>query len=331
MTTASDQSPMSMAHAAYTAAVAKMDTHKNNRNREDVTLIRAIESSDEGTIANHVGGKFSESRTGNDVGRERIDEIWKSGKGDVEENLAETLHILVGELDSLVQCGLGAFYDLDATTRQLSQSREYAVTKTREAQRLHSVDDQTRASLSVSQNECISALRYAKLACFCSCPSRSLIICNRNHFPEQQSLLRAVESSKADARDTSRSAQVEARLRTNISSLRDERDKALLELSDCRRKQCLLEEELRTTKANLSRITQEKISMERDSRAAIFLARSLDNNNSNDMNYYKRKVGELSDKLQSQQDLIMKQNNTIVELRGQNERSTGGKRFRESY
>jgi hypothetical protein len=30
--------------------------------------------------------------------------------------------------------------------------------------------------------------------------------------------------------------------------------------------------------------------MERDSRAAISLARSLDNNNSNDMNYYKRKV-----------------------------------------
>ena len=71
--------------------------------------------------------------------------------------------------------------------------------------------------------------------------------------------------------------------------------------------------------------------MERDSRAAIFLARSLDNNNSNDMNYYKRKVGELSDKLQSQQDLIMKQNNTISELRGQNERSTSEKRFRESY
>jgi hypothetical protein len=49
------------------------------------------------------------------------------------------------------------------------------------------------------------------------------------------------------------------------------------------------------------------------------------------MNYYKRKVGELSDKLQSQQDLVLKQNNTIVELRRQNERSTGEKRFRESY
>jgi hypothetical protein len=60
--------------------------------------------------------------------------------------------------------------------------------------------------------------------------------------------------------------------------------------------------------------------------AAVSLARSLDSNNSNDMSYYKRKVGELSDKLQSQQEIIMKQNSTIAELRGQNE-----KRQRVSY
>ena len=43
--------------------------------------------------------------------------------------------------------------------------------------------------------------------------------------------------------------------------------------------------------------------MERDSRAAISLARSLDNN-SNDMIYYKRKVGELSDRLQASQTKV---------------------------
>jgi len=138
-----------------------------------------------------------------------------------------------------------------------------------------------------------------------------------------------VESSKAEARDSSRSAQLEARLRTDISSLRDERDKATMELSDYRRKLSLFEEELRLTKSKLSRVMQEKISMERDSRAAISLARSLDNNNSNDMNYYKRKVSELSDKLQTQQDLISKQMNTISQLRAQQEHSTSQKR--ESY
>jgi hypothetical protein len=65
---------------------------------------------------------------------------------------------------------------------------------------------------------------------------------------------------------------------------------------------------------------------ERSLNAAVSLARSLDSNNSNDMAYYKRKVGELSDKLQAQQDIIMKQNSTIAELRGQNE-----KRQRVSY
>jgi len=44
------------------------------------------------------------------------------------------------------------------------------------------------------------------------------------------------------------------------------------------------------------------------------------------MAYYKRKVGELSDKLQAQQDIIMKQNSKIAELHGQNE-----KRQRVSY
>lgn len=163
----------------------------------------------------------------------------------------------------------------------MTQAKELAETRSREAARLQSIDEQSRASLS--------------------------------------SLLRAVESSKSDHRDSARSAQVEARLRTDINSLRDERDKALAELHDYRRKQSLLEEELRLVKSKLTRVTQDKNAMERDSRAAISLARSLDNNNSNDMAYYKRKVSELS-------DTISKQNNTIAELRGGNE-----KRSRKSY
>ena len=150
----------------------------------------------------------------------------------------------------------------------------------------------------------------------------------------EQNLLRAVELSKVEAQESSRSAQVEAKLRANIGSLRDERDKALNELSDCQRKQSLLEEELRLTKLNLGRVTQEKNSMERYNQTAISLSRSLDKNNSNiDTNYYKRKVAELSDKLQSQQDIIFKQNSTISELRGQNERLnvSSDKRLRTSY
>ncbi len=59
---------------------------------------------------------------------------------------------------------------------------------------------------------------------------------------------------------------------------------------------------------------QEKMCMERDSRQAISLARSLDNSNSSDMTYYRRKVTELSDKLKAAQDSIEKQKKQIADL-----------------
>ena len=65
-------------------------------------------------------------------------------------------------------------------------------------------------------------------------------------------------------------------------------------MSDRGRQLALVEDELRLTNVKLHRVLQEKAGMERDSRAAIHLARRLDNNNSNDMNYYKRKVSELA-------------------------------------
>jgi len=103
---------------------------------------------------------------------------------------------------------------------------------------------------------------------------------------------------------------VEARLRQNVNTLRDERDKATTENDNLRRKLSLQEEELRLTKTKLGRVQQEKISIERDSRVAVSLARSLDNSTSNDMNYYKRKVNELSDNLQRAHE-------EIRQLRGQ--------------
>ena len=84
--------------------------------------------------------------------------------------------------------------------------------------------------------------------------------------------------------------QVEARLRADLSTLRAERNDALAEAAESKRKVELLEDELRTTKTKLNRVIQEKIKMERDSRAAISLARSLDSHASSDSDFYKRKV-----------------------------------------
>ena len=77
---------------------------------------------------------------------------------------------------------------------------------------------------------------------------------------------------------------MEARLRQNVNTLRDERDRTIMENDNLRRKLSLQEEELRLTKTKLGRVQQEKISIERDSRVAVSLARSLDNSTSNDMN-----------------------------------------------
>lgn len=81
-----------------------------------------------------------------------IDEMWKSGGNkDREVTLtAETMRLLVGEIDSILNAGLGAFQDLDATTRQLAQSRELAENRSREAHRLQSADEESRDTLSVS-------------------------------------------------------------------------------------------------------------------------------------------------------------------------------------
>ena len=98
-----------------------------------------------------------------------------------------------------------------------------------------------------------------------------------------------------------------------MNSLRDERDKAISEKNCLSRKLSLQEEELRLTKSKFSCVQQEKISIERDSRVAISLARSLDNSNSNDTSYYKRKVNQLSDKLQSAHEELRK-------LRGKKQR-----------
>mmetsp|Transcript_19579 Transcript_19579/g.45947 ORF Transcript_19579/g.45947 Transcript_19579/m.45947 type:complete len:277 (-) Transcript_19579:1702-2532(-) len=220
----------------------------------------------------------------------RIQQLWKtSANADADARSAavtETLALISGEVDSLVQSGLGAFYDLDSASRQLAQTREIAEARGREAQRLHASEEQSRSSLS--------------------------------------NLLRAVEGSKAGARESSRSAQIEARLRAEINSLRDDRDRVVQESVQFRRKLSLLEEENRLTKSKLSKTMSEKLSLERDSRAALSLARSLDSNNHSDLSYYKRKCSDMGDRDKAQQQ-------EIADLRGQLAALQQAQKKRKSY
>mmetsp|Transcript_20673 Transcript_20673/g.29179 ORF Transcript_20673/g.29179 Transcript_20673/m.29179 type:complete len:380 (+) Transcript_20673:108-1247(+) len=169
-----------------------------------------------------------------------------------EEALRSTLLLVYEQIDGIVRSGLKAFHDLDSTLRLLDTSNEVAESSSREVERLRASEEQNRNAIS--------------------------------------NLFKAVETAKSDTRDMSRVAQVEARLRRDITSLRSERDEALSTSAELNRKAVLLEEELRLVRAKLGRVAQEKIKLERDSRAAISLAKSLDSHASSDTDFYKRKV-----------------------------------------
>lgn len=115
-----------------------------NRERQQQLASSSTEENNEVNIHSAARTKlFEETSTESD-----IQSIWNCDS-DAEANLAETLRLLVSEIDSMVQAGLGAFHELDVANRQLVQSKELVETKSREAARISAVEDQSRASLSV--------------------------------------------------------------------------------------------------------------------------------------------------------------------------------------
>lgn len=64
--------------------------------------------------------------------------------------------------------------------------------------------------------------------------------------------------------------------------------------SEMKRKMNLLEEEVRMLKSRVAKLTQDKIKMERESRAALSMARSMDSHVASDVEFYRRKVSLLS-------------------------------------
>jgi len=164
------QSPNAMARAAYENAVAQIKNgpyggegnnghshggggivdmvgrggggESKTRERDDAILFHARKKS----VA-HIDDKAVSSR---------IEDIWHSSSGTVDAKISQTMEIMLTEIDSLVAAGLGAFYDLDTATRQLIQSKELEENRAREAKRLHSIDEQSRTTLSVSGSRRIS-------------------------------------------------------------------------------------------------------------------------------------------------------------------------------
>ncbi len=167
----SDLSPKSMAEAAYTAAVAQIAARhdQKNRNLEEETDVSNRGIDDDASDRGHITNIMKDGCGSNDVFGDTdlctcFKGIWKSSDYNIEEKLSETLRLLVGELDSLLEYGLGAFNELDTTTRYLTQAKEHAAVKSREAKRLQLIDEQSRTSLSVNENVSGSNVKF--LNCF---------------------------------------------------------------------------------------------------------------------------------------------------------------------
>ena len=133
----------------------------------------------------------------------------------------------------------------------------------------------------------------------------------------------ALESTRAEARESSRSALSEANLRAELSVCKAQRDEAVTEAEESKRKATLVQEEMRSVKAKLARVTQEKLKMERDQRATLSLAKSLDQNTtqSGPNDYYKRKISDLTSQVQSLNAVIAEKNRQLDETRRQVERN----------
>jgi len=134
-----DQSPTTMAASAMAAALANRDYPSKNVCDNDEPFPN--DDDDDEVLSSKL--LFNEESSD----EKSIEKIWKSN--DTESNLAETLRLLVTEIDLMVKAGLGAFNELDAANRQLLQSKELIETRSREATRINAMEDQSRASLSV--------------------------------------------------------------------------------------------------------------------------------------------------------------------------------------
>ena len=114
-----------------------------------------------------------------------------------------------------------------------------------------------------------------------------------------KNLLHVIESSKQEARDSSRSAQVEARLRQNVNTLREKGTRQSRKTITCAVSCLSKKKSYDLPRPNLVELSRRRFQL-RETHALRFpLLGVWNSSTSNDMNYYKRKVNELSDKLQS--------------------------------
>eukprot|EP00970_Alexandrium_tamarense_P002042 scaffold276_cov200-Alexandrium_tamarense.AAC.5 len=193
-----DLSPAALANAAYTNAIAiaiaqrerqdndkhprvSIDGPENNNiyhppvdgtvGGDDVTP-RPTKLFKSASSANNFSSTNRQCTELDDASSTRIADLWTINNNDnssnainnflddIDAKLETTLNILHGAVDAHTQTGIKEYHEHDVTNRQLVQAREMADVRGREVNRLHAIDEQSRASLSVGAvalvlNDCL--------------------------------------------------------------------------------------------------------------------------------------------------------------------------------
>lgn len=186
-------------------------------------------------------------------------------------------------LDSLMQNGIEAFNELEIITGDAMALNRMLDSRQRELNRLNDLESDSRTSLAVRLSLYILSRTYYNIMTF-------LCMCSFLFMLPLQNLLCEVKASNNSIQASSNAAQVESHLAKELQIALSERDKTMESCMELTKTNSLLEEELSLVKGKLHRLMQDKMKVERDSRAAISLARSLDMRTSSDAEFFKRKV-----------------------------------------
>lgn len=176
----------------------------------------------------------------------------KTANAMIQNAIHQTKELLTQKFDAIHSQALQAFHQNDTLRRQVDQLHSLAEQRLEEIHRLKDLESNHRTSLN--------------------------------------NLLQALETSKQSCHDYSKHVRTECHLRNEITSLKKQRDTFQETCTIQQQKISNVEEELKMLKGKVTRLMQEKIKVERESRAALSLAKSMDGYNASDVDYYKRKV-----------------------------------------
>ncbi|KAL7559102.1 hypothetical protein ACA910_017514 [Epithemia clementina (nom. ined.)] len=149
----------------------------------------------------------------------------------ISNAIDQTSQLVSAQINEIIRYGMQTFQVLDSLSRAHNLLQDDFKAKTSEIQRLRLADEKQRKMI--------------------------------------QNLIHSVETAKAEARDASHQAVVEANLRAELSVAIKDKNEALQSSQKFQAKCSLLSEELMQAKIKLARATQEKIQMERKQRASL--------------------------------------------------------------